>query len=359
MKTAYIAPFSMDSLRGTPIRARNMFRALCEISEAHLIAHCARSVRAAQERLHETGACGLFSFTGKTLKILRATRPDVLHGCTSASVFPMFIYKLCFSWKVRIVYELHGWAWYEQRDSGRPLVRLIFHTFDHIGLWFSSGIIVVSKTYKEFLSRKITPERLAVIWDAAEFDVPFVPPPARKGIIVGYLGGAGWWQGLTFIIGAAEKLQKRDDIRFLVAGFEPKDKKLFPELPNVLYPGFVKREHVVETIRSCDVMLSTRVEETSGNLLFPLKLAEYMAAGRPVISSGAGDQVEIIRSANCGIVVTPISSTALADAIGEFAAKPYEGRVEMARRAHSYARQHLLYPSLKKKLETFYRRFGL
>ena len=358
MKTAYIAPFSMDSLRGTSIRARNMMRALSGISEAHLIAHSALSMQLSRERVHAVGACGLVSFSRRTVRILRTIHPDVIHGCTSASIAPMFLYKLFFSPRVRIIYELHGWAWYEQSRTDRLFARLALCALDYIGLWFSSGVIVVSTTYRTFLSRQTwRAERIVTIWDAAEFDVPYQASVPHEGIIAGYIGGAGWWQGLPFIVGAAKKLQNRSDIKFIIAGFEPADGKLFPRFPNITYPGFVQRANVVEMIRSCDVMLSTRVEETSGNLLFPLKLAEYMATGRSVISSGAGDQVRIIREAGCGEVVTPISADALADSIEAFSQKSREERDVLGYRAYTYAREHLLYSSLKRKLEDFYERF--
>jgi glycosyltransferase involved in cell wall biosynthesis len=228
-----------------------------------------------------------------------------------------------------------------------------------LGLRSADAIIAVSNTYKAFLSKKMRePERITVIWDAAEFEVEYSPPPVNEGLVVGYIGGAGWWQGLSFIIGAAKILAARKDITFVIAGFEPKDETLFPRLPNISYRGYVERKDVVSFITSCDVMLSTRVEETAGNLLFPLKLAEYMAAGRPVISSGAGDQVGIIQDAKCGIIATPISAETLATSIEQFAAMNPLAREAWGRQALSYARAHLLFPASKRKLILLYQGLG-
>ena len=359
MKTVFIAPFSMDSLRGTPIRAKTIVRGRAEISDVSLISFSSATVNLPKDKRYELGRCGFFTFTRRTVGILRSIRPDILHGFTTLSVIPMFLYKIFFHWRVKIIYEVHGWAWYEQSRSGRPHIRFLFYLIDLLGLWSANAIVAVSKTYKTFLSKRTRrPERISVIWDAAEFEIEYRPPVAHEGLVVGYIGGAGWWQGLPFIIGAAKILAGRNDIKFNIAGFEPKDEKLFPRLPNISYRGYVERKDVVDFITSCDVMLSTRVEETAGNLLFPLKLAEYMAAGRPIISSGAGDQVEIIQDANCGIVVTPISAEALARAIEKVEAMTNTEREEWGRNALAYARKNLLFPASKRKLSALYQTLG-
>ncbi len=359
MKTVFIAPFSMDSLRGTSIRAKTIVRGRSEVSDVSLISFSSTTVHLPKEKRYELGQCGFFTFTKRTVGILRSTRPDILHGFTTLSVVPMFLYKIFFCWRVKIIYEVHGWAWYEQSRTGRPHIRFLFHLIDLLGLWSANAVVAVSKTYKTFLSKRTRkPERIVVIWDAAEFEVEYSPPPTHDGLVVGYIGGAGWWQGLPFIIGAAKILQQRQDIRFVIAGFPAGDERLFPRLSNITYSGYVERKDVVDFITSCDVMLSTRVEETAGNLLFPLKLAEYMAAGRPVISSGAGDQVEIIRDADCGIVVTPITAEALAKAIEKVVSMSAAEREEWGRNALAYARENLLFPASKQKLSALYQTLG-
>lgn len=349
----------MDSLRGTPIRAKTIVRGRSEVSDVYLVAFSSATVNLPSDHRFELGRCGFFTFTRRTVRILRSIRPDVLHGFTTLSVVPMLLYKIFFHWRVKIIYEVHGWAWYEQSRTGRPHIRFLFHLIDLIGLWSANAIIAVSNSYKTFLSKRTwNSERITVIWDAAEFEVEYSPPPAHEGLIVGYIGGAGWWQGLPFIIGAAKILAERKDIKFVIAGFEPKDEALFPRIPNISYRGYVERKDVVNFITACDAMLSTRVEETAGNLLFPLKLAEYMAAGRPVISSGAGDQVEIIQDAKCGIVVTPITAEALAKAIEKVASMSAGEREEWGRNALAYARKNLLFPASKRKLSALYQTLG-
>ena len=67
----------------------------------------------------------------------------------------------------------------------------------------------------------------------------------------------------------------------------------------------------------------------------PNKLYEYMAAGLPVIASDFSHWREIIAAANCGLLVDPLDSSAIARAIEYIFAHPEEAAAmgERGRRA--------------------------
>ena len=66
----------------------------------------------------------------------------------------------------------------------------------------------------------------------------------------------------------------------------------------------------------------------------PSKMFEYLAAGKPVIGSVAGEAAQILREAGA-VVVPPEDSAALAVAIGELAADPAR-RAAMGRQGRAY-----------------------
>ncbi len=360
MKTAFIVPFSLDRLTGTPIRAKTTIRARADLSEVCVIATALQSVNLPKESLFSVGRCNLVKFTARTLKILRQEKPTHLHGFTTVSIVPMLVYKLLFSLRVRIVFEMHGWTWLGESRNGRPFTRVAFLVLDYIGLWFASAVIAVSDAYSDFLKKRTwKASRVFSVWDAAEFEVEYQAPPRRDVFVVGYIGGNAWWQGLQSLIGAARILVTRRDISFVIAGFNPTDREQFPALPNITYPGYVQRDAVVGFIRGCDITISTRIEDVTGDLLFPHKVSEYMACGRAVITSGAGDQPAIIRDARCGTVVTPMTAEALAHAIEQVTLMTSHEREEWGRRALEYAQDKLLYGSFRQKLSNIYKKLGV
>jgi glycosyltransferase involved in cell wall biosynthesis len=75
----------------------------------------------------------------------------------------------------------------------------------------------------------------------------------------------------------------------------------------------------------------------------PSKLTAYMLSGRPIIASVDVDSdcADIIRNANCGIVVEPDDPNALAMAISEMAGKDITQLNEMGNSAYEYAKNYL------------------
>lgn len=288
-----------------------------------------------------TGNANLFAFTRMAVAALRMSRPDVIHGITTASIIPMIVYRLCFNWRVRLVFEMHGWAWFEQAQSRRPFLRIALAILDYLGLWFTDAVIAVSKTERSFLARlTFGASRIHVVWDPVDFDDEYSPADSGGEIVVGYIGNSAWWQGLQHLTAAAAQLAG-ENIRFRLAGFDAADATRFPVLPNVEYIGRVERKDVVSFLRGCDILVSPRLPEKVSNLQFPHKLSEYLAVGRPVVVSSASDQPEVVREGKCGIVAEPLSGESVAQAIREIAALAPSEREQWGRRAYEYAHTHL------------------
>ena len=72
----------------------------------------------------------------------------------------------------------------------------------------------------------------------------------------------------------------------------------------------------------------------------PSKMIDYMAAGRPVVLSAAGEAARILERSGGGIVVPPESPDALARAVRWLAEHPEEA-AEMGRRGRQFAARRL------------------
>ncbi len=350
MKTVFVCPFDLDRLTGTPIRTHSTIRATTTYCDVLVIAP-AGSVD--DIRIARVGHVPLITFSRRALSVLRMEKPDTIHGITTVAILPALLYK-CLHPSARIIFEMHGWAWYEQKN-GNIVTRAFLLALDYIGLWSAHTVIVMSETQRAFLKRRtLRPHRIVVIWGPSEFEPIFVEPPRREGIVVGYIGNSAWWQGLRTIIGAAERLQETLGISFALAGFDANDEKEFPRLLRVSYVGRVERKDVLHFLRSCDVLVSCRLNEGVSNLQYPQKLSEYLGAGRPVIVSAANDQPQIVEKAHCGILVDPMTSESLAETIQTFARMPREVRLSWGRNALNFAKDHLVFKAFAKKIRAVY-----
>lgn len=351
MKAVFVCPFDLDRLTGTPIRTRSTVRAIAEQENVIVVAR-AGSIEGI--RAESIGKVSLTTFTRHTLRILRRERPDVVHGITTVSIAPMLLYKVMRP-RAHLIFEMHGWAWFEEQERGLSLTRIALLFLDLAGLFIAKTTIVMSETQKIFLSRwSIWPHRIVSIWGPCEFEPLFIEPPAREGIVVGYIGNASWWQGLHHIIGAARVLEENTRISFHLAGFDASNKKDFPELRNVSYIGPVARKDVLSFLHGCDVLISSRLNEGVSNLQYPQKLSEYLGAGRPVIVSGANDQPRIIQEADCGIVVEPMTKETLALAIQDILHMPREQRNSKGENAIAFAEKHVVFKAFAEKVRRAY-----
>lgn len=353
MRVVFLCPFNLDRLTGTPIRARTIISAVSQNTDVSVISQ--QFSAPASVITYNLGSCSLLMYTWRSLSSLKKIHPEVVHGITTASVPALLSYKYFCNWHVRLVFEMHGWAWFEMAELRGIFLRVIFLLCDLIGLNSADRIIVMSNTQKIFVSTKtLSPHRITVIWGPVDSIPQYLPIVLRREVRVGYAGNALWWQGLQYIIGAAAILVEEKHITFHLAGFDSSDSSQFPQLSSIVYYGRLERDQVFSFLTSCDVLISPRVTGGVSDLQFPHKLSEYLSAGRPVITSSASDQPLIVCKNSCGLVVDPLNAETLAKAISSFSRLSLEERDAMGRRAHQFAERNLSLPVLAQKLMHIY-----
>jgi len=200
----------------------------------------------------------------------------------------------------------------------------------------NSKLVVITASLQDDLSKQfgkvILPQRTIIEPDGVDLqrykDIP-QPEEARhillhnkqvnlpecfNGFSVGYSGHIYPGRGLELMLELATRLP---DVFFLIVGGEPEQveiqKKNADERKtnNVLFTGFVPNAELPLFQAACDVLLmpyQTRVEASSGGdisrYLSPMKLFEYLACGRAIISSNIPVLQEVLNSRNA-ILVNP------------------------------------------------------
>jgi len=148
-----------------------------------------------------------------------------------------------------------------------------------------------------------------------------------------YAGTIGLISGAEIVIGAARQLEPYRDILFLLVGEgNVKDqiaaKALEFGLNNIRFLPFQPRERLSEVQATADVSLVTLIPGR-GKTSVPSKVLGYMAAARPVVAAVDKDcdTAELIRKAECGLVVPPAQEEALSEAILYFYRCPKDRKV--------------------------------
>jgi colanic acid biosynthesis glycosyl transferase WcaI len=161
---------------------------------------------------------------------------------------------------------------------------------------------------------------------------------AADAVVVMFSGTLAGKQGLMVIPAVAKLLVTRQDIVFVVCGdgmMKPKLESASAGLPNVRLMPLQPFERLGELLCLADIHLLPQSLGAS-DLVQPSKLSGMMASGRPVIATCmTGTELDAVVS-QCGIVVPPQDSVALAEAICRLV-DDVETRLDLGRRARAYA----------------------
>lgn len=138
--------------------------------------------------------------------------------------------------------------------------------------------------------------------------------------IVMYAGAHGMSNDLEVLLNAAHQLRDRADIAVVLVG-DGKEKPALLEraarlhLPNIHFIPPVPKTGMGNTLAAADACIAILKPIEMYKTVFPNKVFDYMAAGRPVILAIDGVIRQVVDDAGAGIPVIPGDSEDLARAI--------------------------------------------
>jgi len=282
------------------------------------------------------------------LKRMLRERYDIVYANTHDSAFISTLGRLI---DVPLVFDMHGAVVQEviflNRDSGLSyaFLRRLAATkvMDFLGLMLSDKIVCVSKRMVGYLEGKGIPSsRLARITNGVDLDFFAHRDSLRtrqlrtelgfgEKLVFGYVGGDAKWQGIKSLVKAAETVKDRD-IGFLIVGGAqvPCDAniKLIPRVPH---------SQIREYYDACDVLVLPRPKHFVTEVAAPTKFAEYVAMGKPILTTPVGDAAELTKQFRCGIIVPKDDAESIAQGICDFSDLKPEELGEMGRNSRRLA----------------------
>jgi len=142
--------------------------------------------------------------------------------------------------------------------------------------------------------------------------------------IVMYAGAHGMSNDLEVALEAAQLLQEEPDIAWVLVGDGKEKPALIAKsealgLRNVVFLPPVPKTRMAETLAAADVCLAILKPIPMYATVFPNKVFDYMAAGRPVLLAIDGVIRGVVEEAGCGIFIPPGNPTALAAGVRRLA----------------------------------------
>jgi glycosyltransferase involved in cell wall biosynthesis len=213
----------------------------------------------------------------------------------------------------------------------------------------ASMIVAVSRELRGYLlSAAVPAEKVVVVPNGVDPDL-FAPegPAHRAGLegrfVVGFVGSLKAWHGVDVLAEAFRALAIDPRFHLLVVGDGPMARvlrSLAEELPGqVSLVGAVPQAAIPAYLRAMDVAVAP-YPILDRFYYSPLKVLEYMAAGRVAGASRCGPLVELIRDGETGLLVPPGEAAALAGLVRELAEDEDRRRAIGARAAAEVRRAH-------------------
>jgi len=292
------------------------------------------------------------SYWRQEKKILRRSMPDILIARLETYIFsPVCLarrYHLPFIVEADspVAYELAHFD--ENYLKNAALVRYL----ENMWLNRSDRIFCVSRILKDyFVRRGIPDQKISVITNGADVR-RFHPGIACEDIlgkyhlkdkrVIGFVGSFHYWHGVNHLIEVMDAvLTQYPDAAFLLVGEGGPSRPVLEQYirdhrhqSRIILTGGVDHDRVPAYINAMDVVLAP-YPPLDFFYYSPVKVYEYMACGRAVVTSAIGQLETLIRHGETGMLVPPGDIRALIQAVHTLMDNP-EHRKSMGEAAHRY-----------------------
>ena len=121
---------------------------------------------------------------------------------------------------------------------------------------------------------------------------------------------------MEYLISAIAKVVKKDlNVKFVIGGEGPESEKLENlakelNIDNIIFTGFISDKELPKFYSTCDIFVLHSTYEAFG-----IVLVEAGAMGKPIVATTVGAVPEVVEDGKTGLLVPPMDSEALADAI--------------------------------------------
>ncbi len=230
-------------------------------------------------------------------------------------------------------------------DLARSIEQALFSSADHI--------IAVSQGVRDYILSIVPKADVTVVPNGVNMRLftgarteGRMPDRERESMRIGFVGSVRPWHGVEILMDAFGLLAcKRNDVTLVIVGEQGTMREHLERqiaeyglASRVVFTGAVSHEQVPGLLSAMDVVVAPYPK--LDNFYFsPLKVYEYMAAGRAIVASRIGQLTEVITDGHNGLLVEPGAAGPLAEAV-ERLLNDAALRERFGRQARTDAEQH-------------------
>ena len=230
--------------------------------------------------------------------------------------------------------------------------------------FFTDKILVASKGFISKIKSQNVNESKLIYWPqwGEEFEKVEVLPSRRdlglpEGFIILFAGNIGTSQAFETVVEAADKLQYRSEIKWVILGDGLKKEWLEKEVERrelkdqVYLLGRRPIEEMPLYYSHADSLLISLSDDPIFSLTIPGKTQSCLASGKPIIASINGETAKLVKEANCGETCEASNVQELVLAVDRLTGKSESELEEMGKKAQEYFQEHFLREKLLLSLE--------
>jgi len=272
--------------------------------------------------------------------------------------------------KKKLVFEINGLASEEQKLRGDSFMNRIFSFFikqaEMLAAKCSNLVVSVTPQISSYLMGHFhcRSDKIKVIQNGVNIS-SFYPirditvlKKSRKEVgieederVVAFVGNIAPWQGVNILIESAFRLlDKNERLKFLIVGDGLLKRTLVKKAKDskwgekIIFLGMRPYEEIPFLINIADICVAPFINERNRKTgVSPLKIFEYMACGKPVVSSRI-EGLEFIEKEYAGQLAEPDDAVSLAKALQDLLTNT-KMRIEMGRRSLEIAREKFSWDS--------------
>lgn len=254
--------------------------------------------------------------------IIAADKPDLI--VSRLDVYLFSAVRLARQLRLPLVLEVDSPEAYEFRTFSTRYWRLprVLENIEAYNIQNADACITVSNKLADyFQSHGVTRERMHVISNGADLS-KFNPNLSgaevrakyglRDAIVIGFIGSFHYWHGVDNLITLIKAAMAANaSVKFLMVGdggaLKPQLQKFVAEnnlTQRVILTGHVAHDEVGKHVAAMDIVLAP-YPPLEFFYYSPVKIYEYMACGKPVLSSRLGQIQEIITEGVNGFLSNP------------------------------------------------------
>ncbi len=272
---------------------------------------------------------------------------------------------------IRILY----WDDYEtfgQRldPKSNPLYTSLIDRLEKAFLKMFNGVLCVSPFLANVAKTVLASKRVLLIpngFDKAIFGKRSTGRIVRKKLgiknrenLIVYAGGLKPWADIDLLIRAMPHVISEMPNTLLAVVGEGEWKNELSKLcrrlnvsDKVIFVGGVPHAEVPDYLAATDVLALPLRNNMFNRARFPNRIAEYMAAGKPIVTNKVGVASDIFKDGYNAVVVNSEAPEEFAHGILEMLANE-EKAEKMGKRAKEYAYRNLTWDKIASKVEEFY-----